>query len=73
MTGSKPAGKWPRWRLVAMLYADGQETQEIAPQLGLTVQTVKAYVRTAKRRILYGYGTKLDLRRELIARGWLQP
>jgi hypothetical protein len=61
-----------RWLLIGMLYADGQNRNEIALQLDTSAPAVAWHVKVAKRVMLAsGVGSKLDLRAALVADGHL--
>lgn len=57
--------------LIIMLFADGQDRNQIGAQLGITPLAVATAIRDEKRRILPTGGTKLDLRRHLVSVGML--
>ncbi|MFM9919986.1 response regulator [Lacisediminihabitans sp. H27-G8] len=59
-----------------MLYASGRSIREVAGDMGTTEETVKSYIKRARRKyrdIGIDLGTKILLRRHGIREGWLTP
>ena len=59
-----------------MLYASGRSIREVAGDMGTTEETVKSYIKRARRKyrdIGVDLGTKILLRRHGIREGWLTP
>lgn len=59
-----------------MLYAFGRSVKEVATAMGTTEDTVKSYIKRARRKyksIGIDLGTKVLLRRQAITEGWLNP
>jgi two-component system uhpT operon response regulator UhpA len=59
-----------------MLYASGRSIREVARDMGTTEETVKSYIKRARRKyrdIGIDLGTKILLRRHGIREGWLTP
>ena len=58
------------------LYASGRSIREVAGDMGTTEETVKSYIKRARRKyrdIGLDLGTKILLRRHGIREGWLTP
>ena len=65
----------PQEQLVAILFADGQTKPQIALVLGLSVDTVRSYLRHARLKYENAdrpVGTDLFLRARLVEDGYLQ-
>lgn len=59
-----------------MLYASGRSIREVASEMGTTEETVKSYIKRARRKYRdtgTDLGTKILLRRHGIREGWLNP
>lgn len=59
-----------------VLYATGRSIREVADEMGTTEETVKSYIKRARRKyrnVGIDLGTKLLLRRHGIREGWLSP
>lgn len=59
-----------------MLFATGRSVKDVAAQMGTTDETVKSYLKRARRKYLAAgvdLGTKVLLRRHAIREGWLSP
>ena len=59
-----------------VLYAAGRSIKEVAEHMGTTDETVKSYIKRARRKYLHigvDVGTKILLRRRGIHEGWLTP
>jgi DNA-binding NarL/FixJ family response regulator len=59
-----------------MLYASGRSIREVAGDMGTTEETVKSYIKRARRKYRetgIDLGTKILLRRHGIREGWLTP
>ncbi|QHO71061.1 hypothetical protein BHD05_07625 [Marisediminicola antarctica] len=59
-----------------VLYAAGRSIKEVAEHMGTTEETVKSYIKRARRKYLQigvDVGTKVLLRRRGINEGWLTP
>lgn len=59
-----------------VLYAAGRSIKEVAEHMGTTEETVKSYIKRARRKYLQigvDVGTKILLRRRGIHEGWLTP
>ena len=59
-----------------MYYASGRSIREVAGDMGTTEETVKSYIKRARRKyrdIGVDLGTKILLRRHGIREGWLTP
>ncbi|MET3768528.1 DNA-binding NarL/FixJ family response regulator [Marisediminicola sp. UYEF4] len=59
-----------------VLYATGRSIKEVAEHMGTTEETVKSYIKRARRKYLQigvDVGTKILLRRRGIHEGWLTP
>jgi DNA-binding NarL/FixJ family response regulator len=58
------------------LYASGRSIREVARDMGTTEETVKSYIKRARRKyrdIGVDLGTKILLRRHGVREGWLTP
>ena len=58
------------------LYASGRSIREVAGDMGTTEETVKSYIKRARRKyrdVGLDLGTKILLRRHGIREGWLTP
>lgn len=58
------------------LYASGRSIREVAGDMGTTEETVKSYIKRARRKyrdVGIDVGTKILLRRHGIREGWLTP
>lgn len=58
------------------LYASGRSIREVAAEMGTTEETVKSYIKRARRKYRetgVDLGTKILLRRHGIREGWLSP
>jgi two-component system, NarL family, uhpT operon response regulator UhpA len=63
-----------RERRALMLYAEGLSIKDLAAAMGTTPETVKSYVKRARRKYREAgidIGTRLLLRRFAVAEGWL--
>jgi DNA-binding NarL/FixJ family response regulator len=59
-----------------MLYASGRSIREVARDMGTTEETVKSYIKRARRKyrdIGVDLGTKILLRRHGVREGWITP
>jgi len=59
-----------------VLYATGRSIKEVAEEMGTTEETVKSYIKRARRKYRQNgvdVGTKILLRRRGIFEGWLTP
>ena len=59
-----------------VLYASGRSIKEVAEEMGTTEETVKSYIKRARRKyrsIGVDVGTKILLRRRGIMEGWATP
>ena len=59
-----------------IIYASGRSIREVAVDMGTTGETVKSYIKRARRKyrdIGIDLGTKILLRRHGIREGWLTP
>lgn len=59
-----------------VLYAGGRSIRDVAEAMGTTEETVKSYIKRARRKYLHAgtdLGTKLLLRRHAIRHGWISP
>ena len=59
-----------------MLFATGRSVKDVAAQMNTTEETVKSYLKRARRKYLAAgtdLGTKVLLRRHAIREGWLSP
>lgn len=59
-----------------MLYASGRSIREVAGDMGTTEETVKSYIKRARRKyrdVGLDLGTKILLRRHGVRVGWLAP
>lgn len=59
-----------------VLYAVGRSIKEVASDMGTTEETVKSYIKRARRKyraIGVDIGTKILLRRHAIREGWITP
>lgn len=58
------------------IYASGRSIREVAAEMGTTEETVKSYIKRARRKyreVDIDVGTKILLRRRGIEEGWLIP
>lgn len=73
---SRDPGLGQREQRAIMLYAAGRSIKEVADHMGTTDETVKSYIKRARRKYLHigvDVGTKILLRRRGIHEGWLTP
>jgi two-component system uhpT operon response regulator UhpA len=59
-----------------VLYASGRSIKEVAAEMGTTEETVKSYIKRARRKfreVGVDVGTRILLRRYGIQEGWLAP
>lgn len=69
-------GLGPREQRALMLYASGRSTKEVATAMGTTDETVKSYIKRARRKYRESgvdLGTRIRLRLHGIREGWLAP
>lgn len=70
------AGLGPQEQRAIMVYASGQSIREVAADLGTTEETVKSYIKRARRKyrnLGINLGTKVLLKRHAIKEGWRTP
>lgn len=73
---SRDPGLGQQEQRAIMLYAAGRSIKEVAEHMGTTEETVKSYIKRARRKYLQigvDVGTKILLRRRGIREGWLTP
>jgi len=73
---SRDPGLGQQEQRAIMLYAAGRSIKEVAEHMGTTEETVKSYIKRARRKYLQidvDVGTKILLRRRGIQEGWLTP
>lgn len=59
-----------------LLYARGHNVREVAAEMGTTEETVKSYIKRARRKyreVGVDIGTRILLRRHAVREGWLAP
>lgn len=73
---SRDPGLGQQEQRAIVLYAAGRSIKEVAEQMGTTEETIKSYIKRARRKYLnigVDVGTKILLRRRGIHEGWLAP
>jgi two-component system uhpT operon response regulator UhpA len=76
ITSSTDPGLGKREHRALVLYASGHTIKEVANEMGTTDETVKSYIKRARRKYREAgtdLGTKILLRRHGIREGWLPP
>lgn len=69
-------GLGPQEQRALVLYAAGRSVKEVAVEMNTTEETVKSYVKRARRKyrdVGIDVGTRIALRRHGLTEGWLTP